>query len=68
VAVREAVAASVLVEGFVGASAWLGAVQALSEVDAGGRVVQTVLVVDNCEHVLDGVAGWSRSCWMRCRG
>jgi predicted ATPase/DNA-binding CsgD family transcriptional regulator len=55
VAVREAVAASVLVKGFVGASAWDGAVQTLSEVDAAGRFTQTVLLVDNCEHVLDGV-------------
>ena len=34
-AVREAVTASVLVEGFVGASAWEGAVQRLSPLDAG---------------------------------
>jgi predicted ATPase/DNA-binding CsgD family transcriptional regulator len=54
VAVKEAVTAAVLVEGFVGASAWDAAVQTLSPVDAAGRVVQTVLVVDNCEHVLAG--------------
>jgi predicted ATPase/DNA-binding CsgD family transcriptional regulator len=54
VAVREAVTAAVLVEGFVGASAWDGAVQRLSPVDAAGGVVDTVLVVDNCEHVLAG--------------
>jgi predicted ATPase/DNA-binding CsgD family transcriptional regulator len=53
-AVREAVTAAVLVEGFVGASAWDGAVQTLSPVDAAGRVVQTMLIVDNCEHVLAG--------------
>jgi predicted ATPase/DNA-binding CsgD family transcriptional regulator len=53
-AVKEAVAAAVLVEGFVGASAWDGAVQTLSPVDAAGRVVDTVLVMDNCEHVLAG--------------
>jgi predicted ATPase/DNA-binding CsgD family transcriptional regulator len=52
--VREAVTAAVLVGGFVGASAWDGAVQRLSLVDAAGRVVQTLLVVDNCEHVLPG--------------
>src|SRR5262249_13848118 len=51
-AVREAVTAAVLVEGFVGASAWDGVVQRLSPRDAAGRVVDTVLVVDNCEHVL----------------
>jgi predicted ATPase/DNA-binding CsgD family transcriptional regulator len=52
--VREAVSAGVLVGGFVGASAWDGAVQRLSPVDAAGRVVHTMLVVDNCEHVLAG--------------
>jgi predicted ATPase/DNA-binding CsgD family transcriptional regulator len=59
VVVREVVTAAVLVEGFVGrfvgASAWDGAVQALSPRDAAGRVVQTVLLVDNCEHVLASV-------------
>jgi predicted ATPase len=53
-AVRQAVAAAVLAEGFFGASAWDGAVQTLSPVDATGRVVPTMLVVDNCEHVLAG--------------
>ena len=53
-AVREAVMASVLMKGFVGASAWDGAVQRLSPLDAAGRVVDTVLLVDNCEHVLAG--------------
>jgi predicted ATPase/DNA-binding CsgD family transcriptional regulator len=42
----------VLVEGFVGASAWDGALQRFSPLDAAGRVAQTVLVLDNCEHVL----------------
>jgi predicted ATPase/DNA-binding CsgD family transcriptional regulator len=54
-AVREAVTATVLLEGFVGASAWGGAVQRLSPVDAAGRLVDTLLMVDNCEHVLAGV-------------
>jgi predicted ATPase/DNA-binding CsgD family transcriptional regulator len=53
-AVKEAVTAAVLVEGFVGTSAWSGAVQTLSPVDAAGRVVHTMLIVDNCEHVLTG--------------
>ena len=53
-AVREAVTAAVLVEGYVGASAWDGAVRGLSPADAAGRVVDTVLIVDNCEHVLAG--------------
>jgi predicted ATPase/DNA-binding CsgD family transcriptional regulator len=52
--VKEAVTAAVLVDGFMGASAWDGAAQRLSPVDGAGRVVQTVLVVDNCEHVLPG--------------
>jgi predicted ATPase/DNA-binding CsgD family transcriptional regulator len=52
--VRETVTAAVLLEGFMGASAWDGAVQRLSPVDGAGRVVQTVLVMDNCEHVLAG--------------
>jgi predicted ATPase/DNA-binding CsgD family transcriptional regulator len=53
-AVREAVTAAVLVDGFVGASAWDSAVQTLSPSDGAGRVVDTLLVMDNCEHVLDG--------------
>ena len=53
-AVREAVTAGVLVEGFVGASAWEGAVHRLSPLDAAGRVMDTVLILDNCEHVLAG--------------
>jgi predicted ATPase/DNA-binding CsgD family transcriptional regulator len=53
-AVREAVSAAVLVGGYAGASAWDGAVQRLSSVDAAGRVGDTVLIVDNCEHVLAG--------------
>jgi predicted ATPase len=52
--IKEAVTAAVLVEGFVGTSAWDGAVQRLSPLDAARRVVQTLLVVDNCEHVLAG--------------
>jgi DNA-binding CsgD family transcriptional regulator len=53
-AVREAVTAAVLLEGFVGVSAWDGAVQTLSLSDGAGRLVDTLLVVDNCEHVLAG--------------
>jgi predicted ATPase/DNA-binding CsgD family transcriptional regulator len=53
--VREAVAGSVLVEGFGGVSAWEGAVRALSLADAAGRSVPAVLLLDNCEHVLAGV-------------
>jgi DNA-binding CsgD family transcriptional regulator len=53
-AVKEAVTAGVLLEGFVGVSAWDGAVQTLSLSDGAGRPVDTLLVVDNCEHVLAG--------------
>jgi predicted ATPase/DNA-binding CsgD family transcriptional regulator len=53
-AVQGAVTAAVLVEAFVGASAWDGAVQTLSEADAAGRIVSTLLIMDNCEHVLAG--------------
>jgi predicted ATPase/DNA-binding CsgD family transcriptional regulator len=53
-AVKDAVTAAVLIEAFAGASAWDGAVQMLSPEDAAGRVAPTVLLVDNCEHVLDG--------------
>ncbi|OMC08425.1 AAA family ATPase [Mycobacterium sp. SP-6446] len=54
-AVRESITASVLVGGFAGASAWEGAVQRLSPADAAGRVGQTILVLDNCEHLLTSV-------------
>jgi predicted ATPase len=53
-AIREAVTAAVLTGGFVGVSAWDGAVQRLSPLDGAGRPVDTLLVVDNCEHVLPG--------------
>jgi predicted ATPase/DNA-binding CsgD family transcriptional regulator len=54
-AVKELVTAAVLMEGFVGVSAWDGAVQRLSPVDAAGRMVDTMLIMDNCEHVVAGV-------------
>jgi predicted ATPase/DNA-binding CsgD family transcriptional regulator len=53
-AVKDTVTAAVLADGFVGASAWDVAVQRLSPLDAAGRVVSTLLLVDNCEHVLAG--------------
>jgi predicted ATPase len=53
-AVRETVTAAVLLEGFMGASAWDGAMQRLSPVDGAGRALDTLLVMDNCEHVLAG--------------
>src|SRR5947208_1170881 len=53
-AVTDAVTAAVLAEGFVGASAWNGTIQRLSLLDAADRIVPTMLIVDNCEHVLAG--------------
>jgi predicted ATPase len=53
--VKEAVTSAVLVDGFVGASAWDGAVQMLSSLDGAGRVMHTLLLLDNCEHVRTGV-------------
>jgi predicted ATPase/DNA-binding CsgD family transcriptional regulator len=53
-AVKEAVTAAVFVEAFVSASAWDSAVQTLSPLDGAGRLVHTLLIVDNCEHVLAG--------------
>jgi predicted ATPase len=63
-AVREAV----LVDGFVGASAWDGVVQTLSPVDAAGRVIGTLLIVDNCEHVLAGAGTVISDLLEWCRG
>ncbi|MEU7767631.1 LuxR C-terminal-related transcriptional regulator [Nocardia sp. NPDC049190] len=35
-------------------SGWEGLVDTLTRTDSDGRALQTVLVMDNCEHVLDG--------------
>ncbi len=53
-AVKEAVTAAVLAEGFIGASGWEGVMLRLSPVDAGGRATPTLLILDNCEHVIAG--------------
>jgi predicted ATPase/DNA-binding CsgD family transcriptional regulator len=53
-AVKDAVTGPVLVNGFHGASAWDGVIRTLSQADAAGRVVHTMLLLDNCEHVLAG--------------
>ncbi|WP_156959875.1 AAA family ATPase [Nocardia sp. BMG51109] len=53
-AVAEAIAATVL-PGFAGSSTWQTLVDTLSRTDATGRSLPTVLVLDNCEHVLDAV-------------
>ncbi|WP_433599226.1 helix-turn-helix transcriptional regulator [Nocardia sp. CA-135953] len=55
-AIEDAVAESVVGTDFSGRSAWNALVDAVTEVDAVGRPVQSVLVVDNCEHVLDAVS------------
>jgi predicted ATPase/DNA-binding CsgD family transcriptional regulator len=53
--VEATVEAAVVADGFVGASARDGALRRLSPPDVAGGVVGTVLIVDNCEHVLGGV-------------
>ncbi|MEU7766172.1 AAA family ATPase [Nocardia sp. NPDC049190] len=52
-AVEEEMAQSVVDKDYSGRSAWATLVDTLTETDAVGRAVQSVLVVDNCEHVLD---------------
>ncbi len=54
-AVAEAVAGAVLSAGFVGPSEWDGVLTTLTIRDGAGHDVQSVLVLDNCEHVLAGV-------------
>ncbi len=54
VAVEEEVARSVVEADFSGRSAWEALVDALTRADGTGRSLQTVLVMDNCEHVLVG--------------
>lgn len=51
----EAVAGAVLSAGFGGPSEWDGVLAALTIRDGAGRDLQSVLVLDNCEHVLAGV-------------
>lgn len=53
-AVEEQVAASVVETDFSGRPAWEAVLDTLRRRDATGRDVQTILVMDNCEHVLDG--------------
>ncbi|MFQ6329597.1 ATP-binding protein [Nocardia sp. CWNU-33] len=52
-AVEEEMAQRVVDTDFSGRSAWDALVDSVTETDAVGRTVQTVLVVDNCEHVID---------------
>ncbi|MBF6468179.1 hypothetical protein IU427_23770 [Nocardia beijingensis] len=53
-AVEEQIAGSVIEADFSGRSAWDAVLDTLRRRDAAGRNVQTILVMDNCEHVLDG--------------
>jgi DNA-binding CsgD family transcriptional regulator len=53
-AVKEAITGAVLVGGFAGDSAWDGVLAALSRTDASSRAADTLLLLDNCEHLLGG--------------
>ncbi|WP_433199361.1 LuxR C-terminal-related transcriptional regulator [Nocardia sp. CA-107356] len=53
-AVMDEAAQSVVGADFSGRSGWDALVDALTRTDAVGRNLQTVLVMDNCEHVLAG--------------
>ncbi|WP_435593428.1 hypothetical protein [Nocardia sp. bgisy118] len=53
-AVEEQVARSLIDADFSGRSAWEAMLDTLQRRDAVGRALQTILVMDNCEHVLDG--------------
>ncbi len=55
-AVQEAVAESVLLSGFAGASAWDGVMATLGGGDESGPPIDPLLLLDNCEHVLAAVA------------
>lgn len=52
-AVEEQIASSVIEADFSGRSAWEAVLDTLRRRDAAGRSAQTILVMDNCEHVLD---------------
>ncbi|MGW4285295.1 NB-ARC domain-containing protein, partial [Nocardia sp. NPDC004750] len=53
-AVEELLARSLIDADFSGRSAGEAVLASLRRRDAGGRTLQTILVMDNCEHVLDG--------------
>jgi predicted ATPase len=53
-AIEDEVAQAIVDADFSGRSAWAALVDTLTRSDAVGRTLQTVLVMDNCEHVLDG--------------
>ncbi|MFQ6395041.1 helix-turn-helix transcriptional regulator [Nocardia sp. KC 131] len=54
-AVEAEIAQSVVDMDFSGRSAWDALVEVLTETEGAGRERQTLLVLDNCEHVLDSV-------------
>ncbi|WP_175611299.1 NB-ARC domain-containing protein [Mycobacterium sp. SP-6446] len=56
-AITDALAQSVVDMDFSNRSAWDALTEALNRRDAAGRSPQTILVLDNCEHVLTGLAG-----------
>ncbi len=53
-AVENELAQSLVDGDFSGRSTWDALLDTLARTDAVGRTVQTILVMDNCEHVLDG--------------
>ncbi|WP_406273788.1 hypothetical protein OH799_35505 [Nocardia sp. NBC_00881] len=53
-AVEEEIAQSVIGPDFSGRSVWEALVDTFTEVDAVGQYRQSILVMDNCEHVLAG--------------
>ncbi|WP_368853942.1 AAA family ATPase [Nocardia brevicatena] len=55
-AVEEEIARSVAESDFSGRSAWEMLIDVFTRMDAGGHNRRIVLVLDNCEHVLTGVA------------
>ncbi|WP_216896083.1 ATP-binding protein [Nocardia alni] len=55
VTVEEEIARSAIAADFSGRSARAALIDMLTRVDASGRPAQTVLVMDNCEHVVAGV-------------
>ncbi|WP_280440370.1 AAA family ATPase [Nocardia cyriacigeorgica] len=54
-AIENELAQSLVHDDFSGRPAWDALTDTLARTDAVGRKLQTVLVMDNCEHVLEGV-------------
>ncbi|WP_370011942.1 AAA family ATPase [Nocardia cyriacigeorgica] len=53
-AIENELAQSLVHDDFSGRPAWDALADTLTRTDAVGRTLQTILVMDNCEHVLDG--------------